>query len=74
MPGHSQGPLGDFYVQFSIQGADKVEKTLASLLSFGEKVAEATQLEWVSALAKAHATFVTETTTAFTAAARDALK
>jgi len=60
--------------QSGTQSLDAYEKTLASLLSFGEKVAEATQLDWVSALAKAHATFVTETTAAFTAAARDALK
>ena len=56
------------------QSLDAYEKTLASLLSFGEKVAGGTQLDWVSALAKAHATFVTETTAAITAAARDALK
>ena len=49
------------------QSLEGYEKTLASLLSFGEKVAGATQLDWVSALAKAHATFVTETTAAFTA-------
>jgi hypothetical protein len=48
------------------QSLEGYEKTLASLLSFGEKVAGATQLDWVSALAKAHATFVTETTAAFT--------
>ncbi|MDT5047456.1 MAG: hypothetical protein QOJ56_4544 [Mycobacterium sp.] len=60
--------------QSGTESLDAYEKTLTSLLSFGEKVAGATQLDWVSALAKAHATFVTETTAAFTAAARDALK
>jgi len=60
--------------QSGTQSLDAYEKTLAGLLSFGEKVAGATELDWVSALAKAHATFVTETTAAFTAAAREALK
>ena len=32
------------------QSLDAYEKTLASLLSFGEKVAGATQLDWVLAL------------------------
>jgi len=53
---------------------DAYEKTLAGLVDFEEKVADATQLDWVSALAKAHANFVTEVSSAYTTAARDALR
>ncbi len=53
---------------------DAYEKTLASLVEFEEKVAGASQLDWVSALAKAHATFVTDLSSAYTSAVRAALK
>ncbi|PRZ41594.1 hypothetical protein CLV47_109141 [Antricoccus suffuscus] len=53
---------------------DAYEKTLTSLLDFEEKVAGASQLDWVSALASAHANFVTSVSTAYTNAAREALK
>lgn len=53
---------------------DAYEKTLTSLVEFEQKAAGATQLDWVSALAKAHASFVTQVSDAFTSAARQALK
>lgn len=53
---------------------DAYEKTLQGLVDFEEKAAGASQLDFVNALAKAHASFVTEVSTAFTTAARDALK
>lgn len=53
---------------------DAYEKTLANLVDLEQKAADASQLDWVSALAKAHTSFVTEISTAFTTAARDALK
>lgn len=53
---------------------DAYEKTLAGLVDFEEKVADASQLDWISALAKAHTNFVNEVSSAFTTAARDALK
>ncbi|NLG23368.1 MAG: hypothetical protein GX555_18290 [Actinomycetales bacterium] len=53
---------------------DAYEKTLQSLVDFQQKAAGATQLDWVQALAKTHADFVTEVSTAFTKAARDVLK
>jgi hypothetical protein len=49
------------------------ENTLTELANFEQQVAGATQLDWLSALAKAHATFMTEVTQAYTNAARDAL-
>lgn len=53
---------------------DAYEKTLKGLLEFQEKSASATQLDWVQAIAKAHATYITDVSKAFTSAARDALK
>lgn len=53
---------------------DAYEKTLSSLVDFEEKVAGASQLDWVNALAKAHASFVTEVSGAYTNAMREALK
>lgn len=53
---------------------DAYEKTLQGLVDFEEKAAGASQLDFVNALAKAHATFVTDVSSAFTSAARDALK
>ncbi|USQ77748.1 hypothetical protein [Ornithinimicrobium cryptoxanthini] len=53
---------------------DAYEKTLKGLLDFQEKSASATQLDWVQAIAKAHATYITDVSKAFTSAARDALK
>lgn len=53
---------------------DAYEKTLQGLVDFEQKAAGASQLDFVNALAKAHASFVTEVSNAFTTAARDALK
>ena len=52
---------------------DAYEKALASLVEFEEKVAGATQLEWVSALAQTHAAFVRDVSAVYTKAARDML-
>jgi hypothetical protein len=52
---------------------DAYEKALASMVDFEEKVANASQLEWVSALAGTHAKFVTEISAAYTKAAREVL-
>lgn len=53
---------------------DAYEKTLTNLVDFETKVASASELDWVSALAKAHASFLSDVTSAYTAAAREALK
>ena len=53
---------------------DAYERSLSSLLDFQKQVAGATQVEWLSAIAKANAEFVTEFSGAFTSAARQALK
>lgn len=66
--------LLDAYKRSGTVSLDAYEKTLASLVDFEEKAADATQLEWVSALASAHAKFVTEVSAAYTKAARDMLK
>ena len=53
---------------------DALEKALQSLVDFEEKVASATQLDWVSALATTHAKFIADVSTSYTKAARDLLK
>jgi hypothetical protein len=52
---------------------DGYEKALASLVDFEQKVAGASQLEWVSALASTHATVVRNVSAAYTKAARELL-
>jgi predicted RNA-binding Zn ribbon-like protein len=52
---------------------DAYEKALKSLVDFEHKVAGASQLDWVSALATTHATFVQDVSAAYTKAARDLL-
>jgi hypothetical protein len=53
---------------------DAYEKSLKSLLDFEQRVGNASQLEWVSALATAHAKFIEDVTSAYTDAARQMLK
>ena len=60
--------------QTGTMSLDTYEQTVNSLLEFGQKAAEATQVDWVSALAKAQASYITEVTNAYTKAARDVLK
>jgi len=53
---------------------DAYEKALQSLVDFEEKVASASQLDWVSALATTHAKFIADVSTSYTKAARELLK
>lgn len=50
---------------------DAYEKVLTSLLDFEQKLAGATQLDWVSALAQTHASMVRDLTVAYSKAARE---
>lgn len=50
------------------------EKSLQSLVDFEEKVASASQLDWVSALAATHAKVIQDLSSSYTQAAREALK
>ena len=52
---------------------DAYEKALTTMLEFEQKVAGASQLEWVSALANTHAQFVQDVTATYTKAVRDLL-
>jgi hypothetical protein len=52
---------------------DSYEKALKSLVDFEQKIAGASQLEWVSALASTYATFVQDVSAAYTRAAREML-
>ena len=53
---------------------DAYEKALQSLVDFEQKAAKASQLEWVTAVASAHAKFVQDVSAAYVTAAREALK
>jgi hypothetical protein len=53
---------------------DAYEKALQSLADFEQKVAEASQFDWVTALAATHAKFISDMSTSYTTAARDLLK
>ena len=53
---------------------DAYEKALQSLVDFEQKAAKASQLEWVTAVASAHAKFVQDVSAAYVNAAREALK
>jgi hypothetical protein len=53
---------------------DAYEKALQSLVDFEDKVASASQLDWVSALATTHAKFIQDVSASYTKAAREALK
>jgi hypothetical protein len=56
-----------------ITSLDAYEKALKSLVDFEQKVAGASQLEWVSALASTYASFVQDVSAAYTKAARELL-
>jgi hypothetical protein len=53
---------------------DAYEKALQSMVEFQEKVAGASQLDWVSALAAAHGQFIQDVSAAYIKAARESLK
>jgi hypothetical protein len=53
---------------------DAYERALESLVDFEQRAAGATQLEWVSAVANAHARFINDVSGAYVKAAREMLK
>jgi hypothetical protein len=53
---------------------DAYEKALQSMLDFQEKIAGASQLDWVSALAATHAQFIQDVSAAYIKATRETLK
>jgi hypothetical protein len=52
---------------------DAYEKALTSMVDLEEKIANASQLEWVSAVAQTHAAFVRDISSAYLRAAREML-
>ncbi len=58
----------------SLAALDAYEKALEHMLEFSQKVAGASQLDWVSALAATQAQFVQDISGAYVKAARDTLK
>jgi hypothetical protein len=53
---------------------DSYESTLNRLADFEERVGKAGDIEWITELANAQATFIRDVTAAYTRAARDMLK
>ena len=53
---------------------DAYESSLKTLVEFQERAAGATQLDWVSSIAAAHANFVQDVSAAYVSAAREMLK
>ncbi|MET0452248.1 MAG: hypothetical protein ABW137_10450 [Mycobacterium sp.] len=53
---------------------DTYEQAVNTVLDFGQKAADSTKVEWVSALARSQASIVSEVTTTYANAARDLLK
>ena len=60
--------------QTGTKSLDTYEETVHSVLDFGQKAADATKVDWVSALAKSQASIISEFTNTYTKAARDLLK
>jgi hypothetical protein len=56
------------------QSLDAYEQSLRTLVEFEERAAGASQLDWVSNIAAAHAKFVEDVSKAYVSAARDMLK
>jgi len=56
------------------QSLDAYEKSLRNLVEFQERAAGASQLDWVSSIAAAHAKFVQDVSAAYVSAAREMLK
>jgi predicted RNA-binding Zn ribbon-like protein len=56
------------------QSLDAYEQSLRTLVEFQERAAGASQLDWVSSIAAAHAKFVSDVSAAYVSAAREMLK
>jgi predicted RNA-binding Zn ribbon-like protein len=56
------------------QTLDAYEQSLRNLVEFQERAAGASQLDWVSSIASAHAKFVQDVSSAYVSAAREMLK
>lgn len=56
------------------QSLDAYEQSLRTLVEFQERAAGASQLDWVSSIAQAHAKFVQDVSAAYVSAARNMLK
>ena len=56
------------------QSLDAYEQSLRTLVEFQERAARASQLDWVSSVAAAHAEFVQDVSAAYVSAAREMLK
>ena len=53
---------------------DAYEQSLRGLFEFQERAANASQLDWVSSIATAHAKFVSDVSNAYVSAAREMMR
>jgi predicted RNA-binding Zn ribbon-like protein len=70
--------LTEQFIDVAKQGGnaslDAFEKALQSMIDFQQRAAGASQVEWVSTVAQAHAKFVQDVSAAYVSAAREMLK
>jgi hypothetical protein len=59
--------------QTGTMSLDTYEQAMTNLLDFGQKLADSTKVEQISAIAKAQASILNTVTSAYTQAARDLL-
>jgi hypothetical protein len=64
----------EFGRKAGVQFLDAYESTLKTFAEYQDKVADQSQIEWVSSIARAQANFTREVTRVYTASARDLLK
>jgi hypothetical protein len=64
----------DFGRKAGVQFLDAYESTLKSFAEYQDKIADQSQIEWISSIARAQANFTREVTRVYTSSARDLLK
>ena len=64
----------EFGKKAALNFLDAYESTLQTFADYQDRVADSSQVEWVSSIARAQANFTREVTRVYTATARDLLK
>ena len=64
----------DFGKKAGVQFLEAYETNLKSFAEYQDKLADSTQVEWVSSIARAQANFTREVSAAYAASARELLK
>ena len=64
----------DFGRKAGLNFLEAYESTLRTFADYQDRVADSSQIEWISSIARAQANFTREVTRVYTATARDLLK